>query len=105
MSEVIRNNVFKDLFVYETTGLDDKSLGFIGRLSRIRGKDLTSTLNFLIHSCEKGYEKKFAAAQANFAPNAWKTVDRLVDVRGNAMVKGRKEIWFPVMGTGFFSPF
>jgi len=70
MSEVIRNNVFKDLFVYETTGLDDKSLGFIGRLSRIRGKDLTSTLNFLIHSCEKGYEKKFAAAQANFAPNA-----------------------------------
>jgi hypothetical protein len=66
MSEVIRNNVFKDLFVYETTGLDDRALAFVGRLSRIRGKDLTSTLNFLVHSCEKGYEKKLTAAQANF---------------------------------------
>jgi len=66
MSEIIRDNVFKDMFVYETAGLDDRALSFVGKLSQIRGKDLTSTLNFLVHSCEKGFEKKLTAAQANF---------------------------------------
>lgn len=70
MSDIIRENVFKDIMFYETAGLDDKALAFVGRLARMRGKDLNSTINFLIHSCERGYEKKFAAAQVNFQPNA-----------------------------------
>jgi hypothetical protein len=48
-----------------TLGLDEQSMNFIAKLSKVREKDLEDTANFVLHSCQKGFEKKFALGPAS----------------------------------------
>ena len=64
MSDLLRKGAFADYYVY-TLGLDEQSMNFIAKLSKVREKDLEDTANFVLHSCQKGFEKKFALGPAS----------------------------------------